>query len=305
MVRTRPTSIPEKRHQNTARQNQSDDLIGSWVSEMLAQRDKRKAPVHRRWLSKRRIYAGTIVLVIISILFVVQSSSSSPSSIVSQVLKINHCNLLPAPHHSANASAPGSVALIDSLSKQYPNPYFEQTVANFSRIAGYSFDYYPANATTIDFFLNLPKMNYTMVILRTHGGGALLTTSESYSQQRHVLDQLFDRVGIADVNGTIYFSLYAGSIREIMCGRFNGTVILSMGCGASDGNLDLAKAFIDVGSKGFVGWNDKVTIFHSDSAFELVIGMLLQHHSIASSVDAAITQLGPDPLTGANLYLYQ
>jgi len=168
--------------------------------------------------------------------------------------------------------------------------------------AGYGFDYYPANATTVDLFLNLPRMNYKIIILRTHGGMAFLTTSQLYSQQRMVIDQLLDRVGAVDVNGTVYFGLYPKSVTELMCGRFQGTLILAMGCGAS-GTVDLANAFVSMGARGLIGWDNRVTISHSDSAYRVVIESLLKHESIASSVQAA-SQVGRDPVYGASLHYY-
>ena len=229
------------------------------------------------------------------------SFPSASVPLVSKILSDSHCSTLS--YYTPNQSSSNSIALIDSLSTQLPNPGFEQSTKASAQKAGYAFDYYPANATTVDFFLNLPRMNYKIVILRTHGGMAFLTTSELYSQQRMVMDQLLDRVGAVDVNGTVYFGLYPKSVTELMCGRFQGTLILAMGCGAS-GTVDLANAFIGMGARGLIGWDNRVTISRSDSAYQVVIQNLLEHESIASSVRSASLEVGSDPVYGASLHYY-
>ena len=155
------------------------------------------------------------------------SFPTSTGPLISRVFNDPHCSIQ-TPRASGSQSAANRIALIDSLSKQLPNSGFEQSTVASAQKAGYAFDYYSANSTTVDFFMNLPKMNYKIVILRTHGGMAFLTTSELYSDQRRVMDQLLDRVGAVDVNGTVYFGLYPKSVTELMCGRFQGTLILAI-----------------------------------------------------------------------------
>src|SRR5439155_19434132 len=77
-------------------------------------------------------------------------------------------------------STPGrTIALIDQLGMEYPNPAFANNISQTAESAGFSFDYYPAKTATLDFFVNLPWHNYAIIILRTHGTGLVATDARA------------------------------------------------------------------------------------------------------------------------------
>ena len=206
--------------------------------------------------------------------------------------------------HMAN-SVEKRVALVDGLSKEFPDRDFVTNVTASASRAGYTFDYYPAEATTLGLFTNLPMLNYSLIILRTHGGFyGPLTTSQPYSNQQYVASQLLDEVGAVNVSGTVYFSMTPKGITNLLCGQFPGTVILAMGCGSDSNLANQGSAFVGRGARVLLAWDTWVGIYHSDLAYEIVTKMLLESNTIAASIQGSLARIGPDPLYGANLHYF-
>ena len=209
----------------------------------------------------------------------------------------------------SNQSGRPSVALVDQLAIETPNPGFVQSVNSSASAAGYRFDYYPPKTATVDFFVQFPRLGYSIIILRTHGAGLVSTdptviaTSDEYSQSSRVTDQLLNRLTTVSVNGTRFFALTPDFIKSSMCGRFPGTLVLTMYCEGAQQVL-LAKAFIDKGAGAYVGWNGLVTVSHTDLVFETLVKALLDGNTVASSVQSVTAALGADPVYGSQLRYY-
>jgi len=75
----------------------------------------------------------------------------------------------------SNQSGRPSIALVDQLAIESPNPGFVQSVNSSASAAGYRFDYYPPKSATVDFFVQFPRLGYSIIILRTHGAGLVST----------------------------------------------------------------------------------------------------------------------------------
>lgn len=95
-----------------------------------------------------------------------------------------------------NNSMPRAL-IIDQLDEEIPNKGFHYTATEYLESAGYSVDIVTTEDITIDFYKNLPKMNYDFVVIRTHGvvdksdhKGVALFTGEKYSENDYVLEQL-------------------------------------------------------------------------------------------------------------------
>ena len=103
-----------------------------------------------------------------------------------------------------------------------------------------SFSYLP-NLAGLDSFFSLPGERYSIIILRTHGiafgltGKSYIVTSDLYNSNCRVGDQLSDRLGVVEIDGSQYFAITPEGI-ENMHGHFPGTIILAMYC--SGGNLE-------------------------------------------------------------------
>ena len=201
------------------------------------------------------------------------------------------------------------VALVDQLSLEDPDPGFVQNVTSSAASKGYSFDYFPPKMATVDFFVKFPSRGYSIIILRTHGAGLVstdppvITTSDPYSQSRRVPDQLLNRLTSINVNGTRFFALTPDFISSSMCGRFSGTLILTMFCEGAQ-LISLAKAFVERGAGAYIGWNGIVTVSHTDIVFQSLIKLLLERETLAGSVQNVTTVLGPDPVYGSHLLYY-
>jgi hypothetical protein len=192
---------------------------------------------------------------------------------------------------------------------QYPNPTFAANISSTARNAGYGFQYYPPENATLNFFINLPTYNYSIIILRTHGTGlvatdpAAIVTSENYSESQHVVYQLTDKVTAVEVDGALHFALGSSFVSDVMCGRFSGTLVLAMYCERGESS-SLAKAFLEKGAGGYIGWDYLVSLSHTDLVFESIVKQLVDGNSADRSVQDTMNTLGPDPIWGARLVNY-
>jgi hypothetical protein len=89
-----------------------------------------------------------------------------------------------------------------------------------------------------------------------------------------------------------------------MAGRFNGTLVVAMGC---DGARDswMAKEFANQGAIGYIAWTGPVFLSHSDQATLCLIESLYKEKlSLESAVEKTNNQIGPDPESNAILDHY-
>lgn len=96
---------------------------------------------------------------------------------------------------------PLKAAIINQLHDDFPNEFFEQTAKKYLEVAGYEVDVFTTQDVTVDFFKNLPKMNYQFIVVRTHGatdladsGSVVLFTGEKYTDEKYISEQLFGHV---------------------------------------------------------------------------------------------------------------
>ena len=203
---------------------------------------------------------------------------------------------LPASHNNSQSRA----LVMDQLSLNYPNPSFTTNITNALRAARYSVDYSGPSATAVDSFRQLPNHGYDMIIIRAHSGSSQsIITSEPYSQSEFVADQLAGRLVAAQVDGgPLYFAITPKFVKDNMAGRFLGSTILVMGCSALEGSQDIASAFLDKGANFFVGWDNSVSIIHTDTSTVAFVRLL----STGRSLPEATAQAGvADPVYGAKL----
>jgi len=243
-----------------------------------------------------------VTLVVISALF----QAFSTTFLLTTNYSASNC--ITSNAQTEHRQADRRIAIIDELGASYPNPQFVSNITSTAEKAGYAVDYYPPRNVTINLFLNLPSRDYSMIILRTHGSGRLtdpptIVTSETYTTSQRVADQLFDRLTSVEVTGGRFFAITSGFITNDMCGRFPGTLILGMWC-ASTHWASLASAFIEKGARGYIGWDNLVTVYHTDLVFELVANLLLGGQTASQSVQIAMNTVGQEPSSGARLLYY-
>jgi hypothetical protein len=217
---------------------------------------------------------------------------------------------LPGTDDLAHLAEPRA-AIVDHLSISQPNLAFVREATSMLEHAGYKVDYYPGEAITVEFYKNLPKKNYNLIILRVHSAlgenrepPVVLFTSEPYSKYSHIWEQLTDQ--LKKVHFTYEEKLYFGitpSFVQKMSGEFNNTLIIHTGCDGMTYTC-LAEAFVEKGASAFIGWNHKVTTPHSDKATLFLLKNLIEKRTLGDSLNITFAELGPDPEFLSKLSFY-
>jgi hypothetical protein len=206
-------------------------------------------------------------------------------------------------------------AIVDHLSLYQPNPNFNQTASAILEEAGFTVDYYPSEEVTVNFFRNLPKHDYGLLILRVHSGIGVvetdwvcLFTSERYTRSKYVNEQLAGRIMAACYQNPpeppYFFGINPDFIRLSTKGTFQNTIVLMMGC---DGLRypTMAEAFIKKGAKAYISWDKAVSASHTDEAIiHLLRQLVIEKQTIEKAVSETNKEVGPDPLDGSILLYY-
>jgi len=176
--------------------------------------------------------------------------------------------------------------IIDQLHDSIPNVYFQEKATQYLELAGYQVDISTTQDITIDYYKNLPSMNYKYIVIRTHGledpkynNGTFLFTGEKYTVNKYISEQLSGQIGkgapiydqerllIEQENESLedqmYFLVGAKMVDELMVGEFEDTVILIGGC-ESLRNRDLAESLIWRGAADVIGWDRTIGSIEND-----------------------------------------
>lgn len=211
--------------------------------------------------------------------------------------------------------------IADQLDLTAPSQSFADEATAMLEAAGYAVDYVPGEEVDVDFYRNLPKQHYDVILLRVHAGlrrdkdgnltgDAHLFTSEPYSKKTYVDEQLAKRLKAAGYNketvarGELFFAIPEQFVSESIRGNFEGAALVLMGCDVFRSEK-LAEAFVQRGAGAVVGWDDLVTSGHTDSATLAWLSYYLDSRlSAQDAATAAASDVGPDPSTGAQLRSY-
>jgi len=202
------------------------------------------------------------------------------------------------------------VALIDALYSTYPNLNFSRSLNRTLVEAGFRVDIYEGNEVTVDFLKKL-KSGYKLVILRMHSALSssnelYFFTDEPYSEEEHTEERFpYPNVRAATADNVTYvFAVNWGFVKMCMTGKFNGTLVIAMGC---DGACDswLAGEFVNQGAIGYIAWTGPVLLSHSDRTTQYLIESLYKEKlRLEDAVERTNNQIGADPDSGAILDLY-
>jgi len=202
---------------------------------------------------------------------------------------------------------PPKAALIDALYTTFPNKKFTMSINETLCAAGFKVDVFQGNDVTVEFLKKLP-IGYKLIILRMHSALAAnnqlyLFTAEPYSIGKHTQEQYLQLVkeAYATNNSQPVFAVNWGFIKKCMSGKFNGTLVVMMGC---DGLRDplIIKEILNQGAIGYISWTGPVSISHSDKATLCLIQTLyIKKMPIEQAVEKTNTQIGEDPAWGTVL----
>lgn len=219
---------------------------------------------------------------------------------------------------------PPRAVIIDQLYDEMPNEEFQLKATQYLQNAGYSVDIVTTQDITVDYYKNLPKMNYKFVLVRTHGAentnDVVVFTGERYSEEQYISEQLMGQVkkaapllettfNISDddssewviVNETYrykvspahpinvseneFFAISADLVRNAMNGKFNDTVFVLGGCNTLS-NPSLGQALLDRGASTVVGWDNTVGNADNDQALlRFMDNYLNQHKNLDESIE--------------------
>lgn len=201
-------------------------------------------------------------------------------------------------------------ALVDSLYVSYPNNRFTSNLTAILNEAGFKVDVYQGREVTVDFLKTLPD-DYNLLVLRMHSAvhskslGLYLFTAEPYVEENHVPEQYFHLVkkAYAFNESQPVFAVNWMFIKRCMTGKFNNTLVITMGC---DGMLDplMTNEFFNQGATAYIGWNGPVLPSHSNKAtIQLIQNLYVRNLTLQQAVEETNQQIDPDPSSNSILKL--
>jgi len=107
--------------------------------------------------------------------------------------------------------------IIDQLYDDIPNEYFQTQATKYLETAGYEVDLVTTQDVTVDFYKNLPSMNYDYIVVRTHGvsqrsqDSVTLFTGERYQEDKYISEQLLGTVKRGAPLQTVSFLAHMGN----------------------------------------------------------------------------------------------
>jgi hypothetical protein len=202
-------------------------------------------------------------------------------------------------------------ALIDALYSNHPNDEFTRSVNKTLREAGVKVDVYQGQKVTVEFLSKL-KGGYKLVILRMHSALSTTTnalylfTAEPFFEGKYVQKLISKQVvqAYATNRSSSVFAVNWDFIKMFMTGKFDGALVVMMGC---DGACDpwLTEEIINQGAIGYVAWNGKALLSHSDRAIlYLIQALYMENLPLEEAVEKTNSQIGKDPKWGSVLDCY-
>jgi hypothetical protein len=196
-------------------------------------------------------------------------------------------------------------AIVDQLSLAHPDQTFVKESTTILEEAGYKVDYYKGECVTVEFYRNLPALEYDLIIFRVHSTyvqrylSLAMFTSEAYSKERYVYEQQRNRVASGFIEpyhdgDPRYLVITDKFVRYSMNGSLKDTLIIMMGC--SSMKKCMASAFLQKGAKAYIGWDGLVSAEHTDKAtIQLLKHLLVERQTIIKAIGETMKEPGFDP----------
>jgi len=175
--------------------------------------------------------------------------------------------------------------IIDQLYQDFPNESFQQNATKILTDGGYEVDLFTTADITIDFYKELPTMDYEFIVLRSHSlaiygkkPSSWIFTGEKYEAGRYTQEQLsgmlspgvpfrqgqISQMTQGDAKSERLFMIGSKMIDKMMVGQFPGTQIILGGCDTMS-QVYLAEALVKRGASSVVGWNGLVELRDNDA----------------------------------------
>ena len=179
-------------------------------------------------------------------------------------------------------------AIIDQVHNDIPNFELQADAQRMLEDAGYQVDLYTTDEITVEFYKNLPSMNYHFILIRSHGGEDLnfeyptyLFTGEKYSREKYTAEQIYRQVGWGypiyqeeydelkesdqDIFDNAYFTIGSEMVEDGMVGTFPDSIIIIGGCQTARSH-DLMQSLINRGASQVLGWDATIGSKDNDKA---------------------------------------
>jgi len=191
--------------------------------------------------------------------------------------------------------------IIDQLYNDIPNEEFQKTITKLLIDKGYKVDIVTTDEVTVDFYKQLPSMNYNFILFRGHSLGygsieksASLFTGEKYDKHKYIKEQFLGQVsrGVSYYVGDIasqggrsafedetYFVVGSKLVDEAMIGQFPGSTIILAGCDTAK-KTALINSLLKRGASEVIGWTGLIDATEND----MVLTKILQKN-LADDVD--------------------
>ena len=199
--------------------------------------------------------------------------------------------------------------IIDQLYKDYPSQSYRNEVTEILSKAGYKVDIVETDEVTLEYYKQLPSMNYKIIIFRGHSLGesngvtesASLFTGEIYTHHKYIKEQFLDQVAVGvpylfselrETGGVgsqpanhTYFVVGSKMVDELMVGNFDESIIILAGCETMEGTL-LADSLLKRGASDVIGWSGLIGIYNNDRVVTYLLNKTLAEGSdISEAVD--------------------
>jgi len=201
--------------------------------------------------------------------------------------------------------------IIDQLHYDFPNESFQENATKILMEGGYEVDLVTTDDITVDFYKELPTMDYEFIVLRSHSlaiydnkPSSWIFTGEKYQKGKYTQEQLFGMLspGVpyrqgqitqmtqADAKGERLFMIGSKMIDEMMVGKFPGSVIILGGCDTLVYPY-LAEALVKRGASSVIGWNGLVELRDNDT---VMLSLLNEIFYIDKNIDDAVEKVVQD-----------
>jgi len=175
--------------------------------------------------------------------------------------------------------------IIDQLYQDFPNESFQQNATKLLTDGGYEVDLFTAADITIDFYKELPRMDYEFIVLRSHSlaiygknPSSWIFTGEKYEAGRYTQEQLsgmlspgvpfrqgqISQMTQTDAKSERLFMIGSKMVDKMMEGQFPGTRIILGGCDTMSLSF-FAESLVKRGASSVVGWNGLVELRDNDA----------------------------------------
>lgn len=218
-----------------------------------------------------------------------------------------------------------NAVIIDELALDSPDSTFVNSVTTMLGNSGFNVSYVCNESVTVNFFSELAKDNYGIIILRTHtamreqGKTVDIFTSQPYSPTLYTQDQNQNPPllvkGILNYSGEHdYFAVTSEFINDLG-GSFPKSIVFMMGCWSLMPGYDqVAQAFISKGAEVCTGWTNTVLPAATDAQTIKLINAMVQGSNVGDAVlyytqpqfynnDTIKSEIGLYPTTAAGLTL--